>query len=129
MSEIADLAKVAAERQAAEDQAVIDIGHLAAMTAGDHALEAEVLELFDRQAGLLLTRMQQASTAGVVGLAHTLAGSARGIGAWRVAAAAEAVESAAGDPVRLTPELKRLAAAIAETQLAIRRWRHPRLAS
>ena len=37
-----------------------------------------------------------AGTATVAGLAHTLKGSARGVGAWRVAAAAESAEAAAG---------------------------------
>ena len=59
------------------------------MTLGDRKLEKEVLELFDRQAEQLLARMHAAEPAGLARLAHTLVGSARGIGAWRVAAAAE----------------------------------------
>src|SRR5437763_5292286 len=69
----------------------IDLVHLARMTLGDRSLEREVLELFDRQAGVLVVRMQQAARAGICAAAHTLKGSARGIGAWRVARAAEAV--------------------------------------
>ena len=37
----------------------IDLVHLARMTLGDRGLEREVLELFDRQAGMLIVRMQQ----------------------------------------------------------------------
>ena len=35
----------------------IDLAHLARMTCGEKSLEAEVLSLFDRQAGMLLARM------------------------------------------------------------------------
>ena len=62
------------------------------MTLGERSLEREVLQLFDRQSTLLLARMRAADAGGVGALAHTLKGSARGIGAWRVARAAEAVE-------------------------------------
>jgi HPt (histidine-containing phosphotransfer) domain-containing protein len=73
----------------------IDLSHLARMTLGDRSLEREVLQLFDRQAAMLLTRMRNSCHAVVAACAHTLKGSARGIGAWRVASAAEAVELAA----------------------------------
>jgi HPt (histidine-containing phosphotransfer) domain-containing protein len=73
----------------------IDLAHLARMTLGERSLEREVLQLFDRQAAMLLTRMRQSCPAVVAACAHTLKGSARGIGAWRVASAAEAVELAA----------------------------------
>lgn len=79
----------------APDAQAIDRVHLFRMTLGDHALECEVLQLFDQQAGLLLARMSEANPAGVAALAHTLQGSARGIGAWGVARAAEALETAA----------------------------------
>jgi HPt (histidine-containing phosphotransfer) domain-containing protein len=72
----------------------IDLVHLSRMTFGDRSLEREVLSLFDRQAGILVTRMETASPGAVPTLAHTLTGSARGIGAWRVARAAEALELA-----------------------------------
>ena len=81
------------------DDRPIDLVHLARMTLGERSLEREVLQLFDRQSTLLLARMRSAAPVGVATLAHTLKGSARGIGAWRVARAAEALEvaSAAAD--------------------------------
>ncbi len=106
----------------------IDLVHLARMTLGDRGLEREVLELFDRQAGMLIVRMQQAARAGICAAAHTLKGSARGIGAWRVARAAEAVaraaeavELAAGSAAELELEaaIVRLGAAAAETRAVI----------
>ena len=75
----------------------IDLVHLSRMTLGDRSLEREVLQLFVRQAAMLLERMQTAPPPTVAVLAHTLKGSARGLGAWRAAAAAEAVERAASE--------------------------------
>jgi HPt (histidine-containing phosphotransfer) domain-containing protein len=103
----------------------IDRAHLARMTLGDRALELQVLDLFDRQAQLLLGRMPLVAPSGVAALAHTLSGSARGIGAWRVAAAAAALERAAanagtaGGAADLDPAVRNLAATIAEARLAI----------
>src|SRR5262245_25042131 len=79
----------------------IDLVHLARMTLGERSLEREVLQLFDRQAAILLGRMQTAPVEAIGALAHTLKGSARAIGAMRVARAAEAVEFAsAADTAR-----------------------------
>jgi HPt (histidine-containing phosphotransfer) domain-containing protein len=71
----------------------IDLVHLARMTLGERSLEREVLQLFDRQAMILMERMQAAPAEAVPMLAHTLKGSARAIGAAHVARAAEAVEA------------------------------------
>jgi HPt (histidine-containing phosphotransfer) domain-containing protein len=71
----------------------IDLVHLARMTLGERSLEREVLQLFDRQAMILMERMQAAPVEAVPTLAHTLKGSARAIGAAHVARAAEAVEA------------------------------------
>jgi HPt (histidine-containing phosphotransfer) domain-containing protein len=97
----------------------IDTAHLGRMTLGERSLEVQVLELFDRQADLLLARMREVTPQGVAGLAHTLTGSARGIGAWRVAAAAEALERAVADGGELAPVLEQLSAAVGEARLAI----------
>ena len=72
----------------APDDRPIDLVHLARTTLGDRALEREVLQLFDRQATILIARMRTVPPAAIAALAHTLNGSARGIGAWRVARAA-----------------------------------------
>jgi HPt (histidine-containing phosphotransfer) domain-containing protein len=102
------------------DQA-IDLEHLARMTLGEHALEREVLSLFDRQAGMLLGRMRDAGPAIVAAFAHTLKGSARGIGAWRVAEAADAVESTAAAASRdeADSSLRRLVVAVDEVKAEI----------
>jgi HPt (histidine-containing phosphotransfer) domain-containing protein len=79
----------------APDAQSIDRTHLFRMTLGDHALECEVLQLFDRQTGMLIARMGEANPAGIAALAHTLHCSARAIGAWAIARAAEVLEAAA----------------------------------
>jgi hypothetical protein len=115
----------AAERIAAPSPVpadpVVDVTHLGQMTLGEQSLQREVLALFDRQAELLLPRMTNAAPPAVGLLAHTLKGSARGIGAWQVAAAAEAVERAAGGGHRteLADALARLAAAVGAARAAI----------
>src|ERR1043166_4369136 len=101
----------------APDDRPIDLVHLARMTLGDRSLEREVLQLFDRQSALLIARMRNAAPGGVAAIAHTLKGSARGIGAWRVARAAEAVELAG--KAEGADALDRLAAAADEARAVI----------
>jgi HPt (histidine-containing phosphotransfer) domain-containing protein len=99
---------------------VIDRRHLARMTLGEAALEREVLALFDQQAAMLLARMTAAPANAVAALAHTLNGSARGIGAWRVSQAAAMLECAAASHDPIVPEaIEPLADAVAEARAAI----------
>jgi HPt (histidine-containing phosphotransfer) domain-containing protein len=72
----------------------IDHGHLARFTLGDRALEVEVLGLFAGQVPVYLDRLRRAdSHRAWHEAAHTIKGSARAVGAWTVAAAAEAAEA------------------------------------
>jgi HPt (histidine-containing phosphotransfer) domain-containing protein len=73
----------------------LDEDHLRAMTLGDQSLEQEVLQVFSRQITLMLGRIARSGPAHAAAAAHTLKGSALGLGAWRVAEAAERVEQAA----------------------------------
>lgn len=97
----------------------IDVAHLNRMTLGDRGLEHEVLKLFDCQSDLLLARMREVAPPGVATLAHTLKGSAQGVGAARVATAAEALERAVGGNENLGPAMAELASAVAEARVAI----------
>lgn len=99
--------------------APIDRGHLARMTFGDRNLEQEVLQLFDRQAELLVARMRGGEAAAVAALAHTLKGSAAGIGAGPVAAAAEAAEQAVSSAGDVSAAIDRLAAAVEQARALI----------
>ena len=115
------MAQLATDRceQAAAGTA-IDRGQLARMTFGDRSLERELLELFDRQAAMLLVRMRAGGAAAVAPLAHTLKGSASGIGAAGVARAAEAAERAAGiAPSECSAAVDRLALAVDEARALI----------
>jgi HPt (histidine-containing phosphotransfer) domain-containing protein len=100
----------------------IDGAHLERMTLGDRSLEREVLEIFARQTTLTLERIAGAGPERAAAAAHTLKGSARGIGAWRVAQAAERLEQAAavkgGDSV-LSAAIAELAAVSLEARVAI----------
>jgi len=104
----------------AADHTAIDRSHLSRMTFGDQSLEREVLQLFDRQAELLMERMTTSDPAAVATLAHTLKGSAAGIGASRVARAAAATELAASQaPRECGLAIAELARTVEETRAQI----------
>jgi HPt (histidine-containing phosphotransfer) domain-containing protein len=126
MAKIATMAEtgtsdaVTAHSLAAHLPAPIDRAHLSRMTFGDRGLEQEVLQLFDRQAALLIDRMRHGDGPSVGALAHTLKGSAAGIGASAVAhAAADAEHAALHAPGELSPTIDRLAQAIHEARVLI----------
>jgi HPt (histidine-containing phosphotransfer) domain-containing protein len=83
----------------ADGRAPVDLAHLSRYTQGDRALEREVLELFSAQSVVYLERLRGAPSGKEwKEAAHSLKGSARAIGAWRTAAAAECAEALpAGD--------------------------------
>lgn len=92
----------------------IDRAHLRQMTFSDTALEQEVLGLFDRQAASMLELIPAAKPDALPALAHAVKGSARGIGAWRVAQAAGVLEADPhGSPAALVAALVEVRAAIA----------------
>jgi len=102
------------------EMAVLDRNHLARMTFGDHSLEREILQLFDRQSELLLDRMRASEPAAIATLAHTLKGSAVGIGATRVAhAAAEAEAVVQAKPDESNRVIARLAQTVEEARAEI----------
>jgi HPt (histidine-containing phosphotransfer) domain-containing protein len=76
----------------------VDLVHLSRYTLGDRALEREVLELFCSQSAIYVERLRAAASDKEWGeAAHSLKGSARAIGAWRTASAAEHAEALAGE--------------------------------
>lgn len=71
----------------------VDLVHLARHTLGDAHLEREVLQLFVTQSRIYINRLKEAGNAEQwKRAAHTIKGSARGIGAWAVAECAETAE-------------------------------------
>lgn len=103
---------------------LIDRAHLDAQTFGDHELARDLLQLFDAQCVRLLPGIADAglSPATRADLAHTLKGSALGVGAARIAAASAAIEDGlrAGGPADATP-LDGLERAIDDTRAEIGR--------
>ena len=100
---------------------VIDERHLAGMTLGDTRLEREVLELFLSRATAMLERAGTAAPTSAAAAAHTLKGSARAIGAWRLALAAESFEQAVActEEIQIKEALEELRAAALEVSAAI----------
>jgi len=98
----------------------IDLAHLKRMTLSEPALEDEVLSLFVTQSGDLMRRLN-ALPGDAAALAHTLKGSARAIGAFRVADAALGVEAALRGRGIVAESLAALANAVEEARAAIAR--------
>jgi len=73
------------EGSAASRARPVDLAHLASQTLGDRALEQEVLKLFVHQALTTRDQIVAADRTERLRLAHTLKGSARGIGAFAIA--------------------------------------------
>ena len=102
----------------APDDGPIDIEHLHRMTLGDAGLEREVLAMFSAQAASLVGALA-ALPADAGALAHTLKGSARAIGAFGVADAADALESVLAHGEDPTEALAELADAVTQARTAI----------
>lgn len=108
------------QRAGASFASAIDVAHLNRQTMGDRALEREVLELFRRQARILMFRFEALTNPTErADVAHTLKGSARGVGASRVAFAAAELERAAHAGETTGKALAELAESIAEVTSAI----------
>ena len=102
----------------APDDDPIDNRHLERMTLADEALEREVLAMFSAQAAGLIVSLANLP-ANALALAHTLKGSAQAIGAFRVADAAEGLETAIRNGDDSADLLAGLAQAVAEARTAI----------
>lgn len=97
-SEMAAFADTTPPEAARKSSRPVDLVHLSRYTLGDRALEREVLELFSAQASVYLERLRTArSDQEWNAAAHSLKGSARAVGAWRVASSCERAETLSGD--------------------------------
>ena len=102
----------------------LDLAHLARQCQGDEALQAEVLQLFRREAEALVAAVGAATASEAAAAAHKLRGSALAIGAGGVARSAALVEERASSSAAagLIPEaVAALRAHIDVTVEAIRR--------
>ena len=96
----------------------IDFDHLQRMTLGDAGIEQEVLRMFSAQSAMLVDTLN-ALPSDAAALAHTLKGSARAIGAFAVADAAERLEMVLAGGSDSTAALARLGEAVSEARAAI----------
>ena len=117
---MAETARLDPSPDARETAAPVDFAFLAAQTFADLDLQIEVLDLFVAQARRLLPTLPTLDAAAQGDVAHLLKGSARGIGAWPTADAAEAYEIVG--PAGRAVASVRLASAIAEAEAAILTW-------
>lgn len=102
----------------------LDLAHLAAQTADDLALQRELLELFMRQSPIALGQVRKfvsGDPRAAKEAAHKLKGSARAIGAFTVANAADDVERTFGSAENVAA-LKSLEASLDEAFTAIKAY-------
>jgi HPt (histidine-containing phosphotransfer) domain-containing protein len=99
----------------------IDFNHLDSYTAGDQDLIREVLGLFKGQVGQLVGMLHSTTDAKTWReTAHGIKGAARGIGAWKAADCAAAVEKVDfADVAARNAALNALAAAFADVAAEI----------
>lgn len=107
-------------------RATLDEAHFSHMTGGDRALQAEIVTLFRVQAELWSRLLiPDAPVTTWRDAAHTLKGSARGLGLWSLAEACEAAEtvakSGALDGPDVASALSRVRAELAEALAALPR--------
>lgn len=101
---------------------ILDLGHLARQTLNDSELERQVMGLFFEQSALVLRQIRDAGGHRQrIEAAHKLKGSARAIGAWRVAEASDRLEAlpAEANDDSLMEAIVGLHAAVAEARAAI----------
>lgn len=118
MSSLARFADWIESPPLAPEGPAIDLEHLQRMTLGERELEREVLTLFAQQATDLLARLEKLPREGA-SLAHTLKGSALGIGAFAVAEAAGNLERRLRQGLPAAAEVAALVQAIGSAQDAI----------
>lgn len=100
------------------DEAPLDLKHLSRMTLGEQSLEREVLAMFAAQAKDVAGRLA-GSPANAAELAHTLKGSARSVGAFRLADALEAYEIELRGGAEVAPALETVCVEVARARTAI----------
>ncbi|MBI1251589.1 MAG: hypothetical protein GC189_08970 [Alphaproteobacteria bacterium] len=107
-------------------RAILDRDHFGAMTGDDAALQAEIVALFRAQAELWMRLLVvDAPVQTWRDAAHTLKGSARGLGLWALADACERAEwlgrSGETDGREIAAGLAQARAALAEALAALPR--------
>jgi len=99
----------------------IDFDQLGAIGQGDSRTMRKHLEVFDLQTEVLTARMTSEAPRDAAARAHTLAVTARSVGAWKVAECATEFERIAlgAPPIVLGPAMYRLSVAVTDVHFAI----------
>lgn len=111
-----------AETKAHTPAALLDEAHLNAITGGDTALAHDVLNIFTENAHIYVRNLREAQSSNDWrDAAHTLKGSARGIGAWNLADLCERAEhlSTSGCPAERSIALGDISCAVGDVVAAI----------
>jgi HPt (histidine-containing phosphotransfer) domain-containing protein len=107
----------APESNGCADELPVDLDHLRRYTLGDKALEDEVLGLFLAQLPETIAALRSAATERDWKMAaHTLKGSSRAVGAWRIARLAQQAEAlvCSDEPEACSDAISKLEAAASE---------------
>ncbi|MGI9476848.1 MAG: Hpt domain-containing protein [Hyphomicrobiaceae bacterium] len=103
-----------------ESPEILDRAHLARYTMGDAVLEQEVLGLFIGQVPETVAMLRNSGDAEAwMRAAHTIKGSARAVGAWKLAEAAERAENRCRQQERWQSLADEIEAAVEEVRLCI----------
>ena len=96
----------------------VDFDRVAHVSGGDRKTMREVLQAFDLQVDVLFARMASEEPRAAAARAHTMAVTARTIGAWKIEECATRFEQVAlgPGPIVLSPIMCRLAAVVTEAQ-------------
>jgi HPt (histidine-containing phosphotransfer) domain-containing protein len=107
----------APENKGCSNELPVDLDHLRRYTLGDKALEDEVLGLFLAQLPETIAALRSAATERDWKMAaHTLKGSSRAVGAWRIARLAQQAEAlvCSAEPEACSDAISKLEAAASE---------------
>ena len=109
----------APESHGCSNELPVDLAHLRRYTLGDKALEDEVIGLFLAQLPETIAALRSAATERDWKMAaHTLKGSSRAIGAWRMAQLAQQAEAlvCSAEPAACSDAIIKLEAAASEAR-------------
>jgi HPt (histidine-containing phosphotransfer) domain-containing protein len=105
------------DNRAGASELPLDFAHLRRYTLGDKALEEEVLRLFLAQLPETIASLRSAASERDWKIAaHTIKGSSRAVGAWRIASLAQEAETLvhSAEPQACSEAISRLEAAASE---------------
>lgn len=113
------------DRRGGSTELPVDLAHLRRYTLGDRALEEEVLRLFLAQLPETIASLRSAATERDWKIAaHTLKGSSRAVGAWRIASLAQEAEAlvCSTEPQACSEAISKIEAAASEASTFVNQF-------